>query len=122
MADLYAAVRKVLASKGYSGDVDSDIRAALEVRLGVLTRRAIGRIFQCGSVIIGISLGFLTGEWKGASKKSKDWLLRGLVVLVLGGVIASCGTGLIQKEKEKEQKKSAAMPPAAKVLPALVSS
>ena len=48
MADLHTATRKVLASKGYSADVDSDIRAAIEVRLGMLTRRAIGRVFQCG--------------------------------------------------------------------------
>ena len=48
MADLHTAARKVLASKGYSSAVDSDIRAAIEVRLGMLTRRAIGRVFQCG--------------------------------------------------------------------------
>lgn len=47
MADLHRAAREVLASKGYSSEVDSDLRAALEVRLGILTRRAIGRIFQC---------------------------------------------------------------------------
>ncbi|HUT79386.1 MAG TPA: hypothetical protein VM285_16935 [Polyangia bacterium] len=48
MADLYEACHEVLAAKGYSADVASDIRAALDVRLGVLTRRAIGRVFQCG--------------------------------------------------------------------------
>jgi len=48
MMDLYAAARKVLAAKGYSGEVDSNLRGALEVRLGALTRRAIGQIFQCG--------------------------------------------------------------------------
>ena len=47
MADLHRAAQEVLASKGYSGEVNSDLRAALEVRLGILTRRAIGRIFQC---------------------------------------------------------------------------
>ena len=48
MPDLNAALRRALADKRYSADVDSDIRAALDVRLGVLTRRALGRIFQCG--------------------------------------------------------------------------
>lgn len=47
MADLYRAARAVLARKGYSGEVDSDIRAAIDVRLGLLTRRSIGRVFQC---------------------------------------------------------------------------
>jgi hypothetical protein len=54
MADLYAAARKVLARKGYSGEVDSDLRGALEVRLGILTRLAIGLVFQCGDAIPGI--------------------------------------------------------------------
>jgi len=47
MADLVAAMKRTLSSKGYSRDVDSDIRAALEVRLGMLTRRLIGEVFQC---------------------------------------------------------------------------
>ncbi len=48
MADLYAAARKVLAMKGYSAELESDLSAALEVRLGMLTRLSAGRIFQCG--------------------------------------------------------------------------
>jgi len=47
MLDVHAAVRSVLASKHYSADVDSDLRGAFETRLGVLTRRAVGRVFQC---------------------------------------------------------------------------
>jgi len=48
MADLYAAARTVLEGKDYFADLKSDLSAALEVRLGTLTRRSIGRIFQCG--------------------------------------------------------------------------
>jgi hypothetical protein len=47
MADLVEAAERVLAEKGYSPETNSDIRAALEVRLGVLTRGSIGRVFQC---------------------------------------------------------------------------
>jgi hypothetical protein len=47
MTDLVKAAHIVLASKGYSPDVTSDIMGALLVRAGVLTRRSIGRIFQC---------------------------------------------------------------------------
>ena len=47
MVDLYRTAREVLAEKGYSPEVESNLRAALEVRLGGLTRRSVGRIFQC---------------------------------------------------------------------------
>ena len=47
MVDLYAAARAVLAAKEYSAEVESNLMAALEVRVGTLTRRSIGRIFQC---------------------------------------------------------------------------
>lgn len=73
-----------------------------EVKLGTSVGFAI---FQSGSVILGISLGFFTGEWKGASQKSKRWLLGGLAVLILGIAVASWGTGIIQKEKAQKEKK-----------------
>lgn len=44
---LVHAVRACLTAKGYSPDVSSDIRAAIDVRLGTLMRRTMGRIFQC---------------------------------------------------------------------------
>jgi len=47
MADLHAAAKAVLSEKGYSGEVYSDLRAAIEVRLGMLTRLAIGCTFRC---------------------------------------------------------------------------
>jgi hypothetical protein len=47
MADLVQATRSVLVEKGYSSETNSDIKAALEVRLGVLARRSIGKVFEC---------------------------------------------------------------------------
>jgi len=47
MCDLISSTGKVLEEKEYSPETNSDIRAALEVRLGVLTRRSIGKVFQC---------------------------------------------------------------------------
>ena len=47
MTDLVKAANDVLATKGYSRETNSDIRAALEVRIGILTRRNLGRVFQC---------------------------------------------------------------------------
>ena len=46
MTDLIAAVEVILAAKGYSGQTRSDMQTAIEVRLGVLAQRTIGRIFQ----------------------------------------------------------------------------
>ena len=47
VADLVAAAERILTAKGYSGDTNSDLRAALDVRLGNLARRGIGKVFQC---------------------------------------------------------------------------
>ena len=48
-------------------------------------------IFQSGSILIGNGLGIFTGEWKGASSKSKTWLAIALSVLVVGIVVVSIG-------------------------------
>ena len=47
ISDLLSAVEAVLAEKEYSAETNSDIRAALEVRLGILTHGLLGWIFQC---------------------------------------------------------------------------
>ncbi|KPL24981.1 MAG: hypothetical protein AMJ75_02270 [Phycisphaerae bacterium SM1_79] len=47
MVDLAEAANAVLACKGYSPETNSDIRSALEVRLGSLTHGNIGKVFQC---------------------------------------------------------------------------
>ena len=38
---------------------------------------------SCGLLIANLA-GFMTGEWRGASRKSRHWLFAGLAVLVLG--------------------------------------
>jgi len=47
MSDLVLEVEKVLSSKSYSKDTCSDIQTAIQVRLGELTKRNTGKIFQC---------------------------------------------------------------------------
>ncbi len=59
--------------------------------LGKLGTSVAFAIFQSFAVILGISLGFFTGEWKDASCKSKNWLFVGLAILILGIVIVSFG-------------------------------
>ena len=56
-------------------------------------------IFQSSSLIIGNGLGFFTGEWQGASGKSKQWLFIGLSVLILGIIIVSCGNYFLTAAK-----------------------
>lgn len=63
-------------------------------KLGALGTSVGFAIFQSGSLLIGNGLGFFTGEWKGASAKSKQWLLIGLSVLILGIVVVSVGNSM----------------------------
>ncbi|MBE3068598.1 MAG: sugar:proton symporter [Planctomycetes bacterium] len=63
-------------------------------KLGVLGTSVGFAIFQSGSLLLGNGLGVFTGEWKGASPKSKSWLVIGLAVLILGIVIVSCGNAI----------------------------
>ncbi len=41
-------------------------------------------VFMSFAIIVGNINGFLTGEWKGASKQSVNWILAGIAVLVVG--------------------------------------
>lgn len=46
MDDLYEAAQRILAGKRYSDSVRDDLSGALEVRMGMLTRRTVGRILR----------------------------------------------------------------------------
>ena len=46
MSDLVAVAQRVVDEKGYQGEVLSNLRAAIDVRLGSLCRGAIGRVFE----------------------------------------------------------------------------
>jgi len=51
MSDLVDAAARTMAGKKYEGEIKSNLQAAIEVRLGMLTRRAMGRIFDCKNSI-----------------------------------------------------------------------
>ncbi len=51
MTDLVEAAARIMETKKYEGEIRSNLQAAIEVRLGMLTRRAMGRIFQCETCI-----------------------------------------------------------------------
>jgi len=46
MKDLYRKLVEVINAKGYSGDVLSNVKTALEVRVGGLLRRSVGRMLN----------------------------------------------------------------------------
>ena len=46
MSDVVQQARAVFRDKGYAGEVSSNLQAALDVRLGSLTRLSVGSIFQ----------------------------------------------------------------------------
>lgn len=53
---------------------------------------AIGyAVFMSFAIMVGNINGFLTGEWKGASKKSIVWILAGIVVLMSGVTVLNKG-------------------------------
>ncbi|MBC8509622.1 MAG: ATP-binding protein, partial [Chloroflexi bacterium] len=55
MTDLLAAAQRIMERKKYVGEIQSNLQAAIEVRLGLLIRRAMGRIFQCRNSIPDIA-------------------------------------------------------------------
>jgi len=53
---------------------------------------AIGyAIFMSFAIMVGNVNGFLTGEWKGASKTSIKWIIAGIIVLMLGVSVLTRG-------------------------------
>ena len=54
MNDLAEAAGRIMEKKKYEGEIKSNLQAAIEVRLGMLTRQAMGRIFQCQNCIPSI--------------------------------------------------------------------
>jgi len=67
--------------------------------LGKLGTSVAFAIFQSSSLIIGSGLGFLTGEWKGSSDRSRRWLFIGMTMLIVGIVIVSFGNYAITVAK-----------------------
>jgi len=63
-------------------------------KLGTLGTSVGFAIFEVGSIIVASCLGLFTGEWKGASAKSKGWMALGLAVLVLGIIVISIGNAM----------------------------
>jgi len=67
---------------------------------------AIGyAVFMSFAIIVGNINGFLTGEWKGASKLSVSWIVTGILILVIGVSVLATGNYM----QGEYQKKAAAV-------------
>lgn len=53
-------------------------------KLGTIGAAVGYAVFMSFAIMVGNVNGFLTGEWKGASKKSVNWIIAGIIVLMLG--------------------------------------
>ncbi|MBL7223987.1 MAG: hypothetical protein ISS72_09040 [Candidatus Brocadiae bacterium] len=58
-------------------------------------------VFMSFAIIVGNIHGFRTGEWKGASKKSVQWIVAGIVVLIIGVCILAQGNAMAERAKAK---------------------
>ena len=54
MNDLAKAAGRIIEDTTYEGEIKSNLQAMIKVRLGMLTKRAMGRIFQCQDCIPAI--------------------------------------------------------------------
>jgi len=60
-------------------------------RLGPLGVGVGYAVFMSIAIIVGNVNGFLTGEWKGASRQSVRWIAAGIVVLIIGVSVLAKG-------------------------------
>ena len=66
-------------------------------RLGSLGVGVGYAVFMSFAIIVGNINGFLTGEWKGASRRSIQWIAVGILVLILG--VSVLARGNIMKDQ-----------------------
>jgi hypothetical protein len=80
------------------------------VRLGDLGVPVGYPAFMAFAIIIGNLHGFRTGEWKGASKKSVQWIVAAIAVLILGVVVLAQGNAMAERAKKQAPAAAVAQP------------
>jgi len=92
-------------------------------KLGELGPSVGYAVFMSFAIIVGNINGFLTGEWKGACKKSGCWIVAGIVVLMLGVSVLSGGNYMHGKYKDSLKKPDAVLAePVAETAPIVETS
>jgi L-rhamnose-H+ transport protein len=51
-------------------------------------------VFMSFAIIVGNVNGFLTKEWKGASKQSMHWIIAGIIILIIGVSVFAKGSAM----------------------------
>ena len=59
-------------------------------------------VFMSFAIIVGNVNGFLTKEWKGASKQSMQWIAAGIIILIIGVSLLAKGQSMKGKYKPTE--------------------
>jgi L-rhamnose-H+ transport protein len=72
-------------------------------KLGTIGAAVGYAVFMSFAIVVGNVNGFLTGEWKGAGKKSVAWIIGGIVILMLGVSVLARGN-YMHGEYEKDLK------------------
>lgn len=60
-------------------------------------------IFMSLAIIVGNVNGFLTHEWRGASRQSVRWIIMGILILIAGVCVMTKGNIMGNAEKSEEQ-------------------
>ncbi len=69
-------------------------------KLGALGAAVGYAVFMAFAIIVGNVTGFISGEWKGASKRSVNWIAMGIIVLIIGVSVLTKGN-FMQGEANK---------------------
>jgi L-rhamnose-H+ transport protein len=77
------------------------IGASMLGALGIAVGYAV---FMSFAIIVGNINGFLTGEWKGASRRSTIWIAAGILALVAGVSVLTTGNYMHGKAQTATQK------------------
>lgn len=69
-------------------------------KLGTLGAPVGYPVFMSFAIIVGNLHGFRTGEWKGASRRSVQWIVAAIVVLILGVAVLAQGNAMAERAKK----------------------
>lgn len=67
-------------------------------------------VFMSLAIIVGNINGFLTGEWRGAGKQSRTWIVAGILILIAGVCVMAKGNAMKQSLAEAPEEVAMILP------------